>query len=149
MRGSSHACGRLLQVAVTIGLQYIDSSLSTLVNPEDPESESEGWILEKTVKETFTDIMDKMKSMGKGTKVEEGEEAGVATVSWAKPSTSTPRQKTDSAPTWRAREEGRVRSLHFSTNLYVDTNTQRMNGLLSNGLLACIIISCILTHSEI
>uniref|UniRef100_A0AAQ4PGM7 Peripherin-2 n=1 Tax=Gasterosteus aculeatus aculeatus TaxID=481459 RepID=A0AAQ4PGM7_GASAC len=69
------------QVAVTIGLQYIDSSLSTLVNPEDPESESEGWILEKTVKETFTDIMDKMKSMGKGTKVEEGEEAGVATVS--------------------------------------------------------------------
>lgn len=70
-----------LQVAVTIGLQYVNSSLSTLANPEDPESESEGWILEKTVKETFTDIMDKMKAMGKGSKVEEGGEAAVATVS--------------------------------------------------------------------
>lgn len=70
-----------LQSAVTIGLQYVNSSLSTLANPEDPESESEGWILEKTVKETFTDIMDKMKAMGKGSKVEEGGEAAVATVS--------------------------------------------------------------------
>lgn len=66
---------------MTIGLQYVDSSLSTLVNPEDPESESEGWILEKSVKETFTDIMDKMKAVGKGGKVEEGGEAAVATVS--------------------------------------------------------------------
>lgn len=70
-----------LQFAVTIGLQYVNSSLSTLDNPEDPESESEGWILEKTVKETFTDIMDKMKAVGKGGKVEEGGEAAVATVS--------------------------------------------------------------------
>lgn len=70
-----------MQIAVTIGLQYVDTSLSTLANPEDPESESEGWILEKTVKETFTDIMDKMKAMGKGGKVEEGDEAAVATVS--------------------------------------------------------------------
>jgi len=63
-----------------IGLQYINTSLSTLVNPEDPESESEGWILEKTVKETFTDIMAKMKAMGKGNQVDEGanEEAAAA-----------------------------------------------------------------------
>lgn len=74
-------CPCLLQVAVTVGLQYVNSSLSTLANPEDPESESEGWILEKTVKETFTDIMDKMKAMGKGGKVEEGGETEVATVS--------------------------------------------------------------------
>lgn len=53
------------------------------MNPEDPESESEGWILEKTVKETFTDIMAKMKAMGKGNQVDEGaQEGGVATVSW-------------------------------------------------------------------
>ncbi|AWP17977.1 putative peripherin-2 [Scophthalmus maximus] len=71
----------LLEVAVTVGLQYVDTSLSTLANPEDPESESEGWILEKTVKETFTDIMAKMKATGKGGKVEEGGEEGVATVS--------------------------------------------------------------------
>nr|XP_055033188.1 peripherin-2a [Misgurnus anguillicaudatus] len=71
-----------LEVAVMIGLQYVNTSLSTLVNPEDPESESEGWILEKTVKETFTDIMAKMKTMGKGNQVDEGaQEEGVATVS--------------------------------------------------------------------
>lgn len=74
-------CSCHFQIAVTVGLQYVDTSLSTLTNPEDPESESEGWILEKTVKETFTDIMDKMKAMGKGSKVEEGDEAAVATVS--------------------------------------------------------------------
>lgn len=77
----SNNCPSPLQVAVTIGLQYVNTSLSTLANPEDPESESEGWILEKTVGETFTDIMDKMKAMGKGSKVEEGAEAAVATVS--------------------------------------------------------------------
>ncbi|KAL6475419.1 hypothetical protein SRHO_G00157790 [Serrasalmus rhombeus] len=72
----------ILEVAVMVGLQYVNTSLSTLVNPEDPESESEGWILEKTVKETFTDIMAKMKAMGKGNQVEEGaDEQAVATVS--------------------------------------------------------------------
>ncbi|XP_034050091.1 peripherin-2a [Thalassophryne amazonica] len=65
----------VLEVAVTVGLQYVNTSLSTLANPDDPESESEGWILEKTVKETFTDIMATMKSIGKGNKVEEGGEA--------------------------------------------------------------------------
>lgn len=63
-----------------IGLQYVNTSQSTLANPEDPESESEGWILEKTVKETFTDLMATIKSMGKGNQVQEGE-ADVATVS--------------------------------------------------------------------
>lgn len=65
-----------------IGLQYVNTSLSTLVNPEDPESESEGWVLEKTVKETFTDLIDKMKAMGKGNQVKEGVEVqAVSTVS--------------------------------------------------------------------
>ncbi|XP_076155017.1 peripherin-2a [Alosa pseudoharengus] len=72
----------VLEVVVMVGLQYVNTAMSTLVNPEDPESESEGWILEKTVKETFTDIMAKMKAMSKGGQVEEGEgEQAVATVS--------------------------------------------------------------------
>ncbi|XP_053496420.1 peripherin-2a [Ictalurus furcatus] len=72
----------ILEVAVMVGLQYVNTSLSTLVNPEDPESESEGWVLEKTVKETFTDIIAKMKAMGKGNQVEEGVEVqAVSTVS--------------------------------------------------------------------
>ncbi|KPP64618.1 peripherin-2-like [Scleropages formosus] len=72
----------VLEVAVMVGLQYVNTALSTLVNPEDPESESEGWLLEKTVKETFTDLMEKMKSLGKGNQVEGGgEEQVVTTVS--------------------------------------------------------------------
>ncbi|XP_060795001.1 peripherin-2a [Neoarius graeffei] len=72
----------ILEVAVMVGLQYVNTSLSTLVNPEDPESESEGWILEKPVKETFTDIIAKIKAMGKGSQVEEGVEVqAVSTVS--------------------------------------------------------------------
>ncbi|KAI5623353.1 peripherin-2 [Silurus asotus] len=71
-----------LEVAVMVGLQYVNTSLSTLVNPEDPESESEGWILEKSVKETFTDIIDKIKAIGKANRVEEGVELqAVSTVS--------------------------------------------------------------------
>lgn len=74
-----------LQVLVTVGLQYVNTAMSTLVNPEDPESESEGWFLEKTVKETFTDMMEMMRSM-RGNAVEDGGEAApaaapVATVS--------------------------------------------------------------------
>lgn len=65
-----------------VGLQYVNTSQSTLVNPEDPESESEGWILEKTLKETFTDIIVKIKAMGKSNQVEEGVEVQtVSTVS--------------------------------------------------------------------
>lgn len=65
-----------------VGLQYVNTSLSTLVNPEDPESESEGWILEKTIKETFTDIIGKIKAMGKANQVDEGVEVqAVSTVS--------------------------------------------------------------------
>lgn len=72
----------LSQVAVMVGLQYVNTSLSTLVNPEDPESESEGWILEKPVKETFTDIIAKLKAVGKSNQVEEGVEVqAVSTVS--------------------------------------------------------------------
>ncbi|XP_076855619.1 peripherin-2a isoform X1 [Brachyhypopomus gauderio] len=71
-----------LQIGVMVGLQYVNTSLSTLVNPEDPESESEGWILEKTVKETFADVIANIKAMGKGSQVEvEAEEQAVVTLS--------------------------------------------------------------------
>ncbi|XP_048843354.1 peripherin-2a [Brienomyrus brachyistius] len=72
----------ILEVAVTAGLQYLNTSLATLVNPEEPESVSEGWLLEKTLNETFSDLMEKIKALGKGNKVQEGvEEEPVVTVS--------------------------------------------------------------------
>lgn len=151
--GLSDMCSCPSQVAVTIGLQYVDSSLSTLANPEDPESESEGWILEKTVKETFTDIMSKMKAMGKGTKVEEGGETAVATVSWANPSCKN----------WhhshlRRRGRGCVRFTtffyqHLLRRHYLHTHTHifgygLLNGLLTNGLLASIFLNCTCIYIE-
>ncbi|XP_048858652.1 peripherin-2b isoform X2 [Brienomyrus brachyistius] len=74
----------ILEVAVMVGLQYLNTALATLANPEDPESESEGWLLEKSFKETITDFTQKVKSLGKGVQVEAGEggqEQAVATVS--------------------------------------------------------------------
>lgn len=63
----------MLQAIVTVGLQYLTTSLETLADPESPESESEGWLLEKSVKETLSDIMTKIKSLFKGNQVQEGD----------------------------------------------------------------------------
>jgi peripherin-2 len=64
-----------------VGLQYLTTSLETLADPENPESESEGWLLEKSVKETVADFIATIKGLaGAGNQVGEGEEA-VATVS--------------------------------------------------------------------
>lgn len=59
-----------------VGLQYLTTSLETLANSENPESESEGWLLEKSVKETVSDVVQRIKSFGKTNQVEgEGAEA--------------------------------------------------------------------------
>ncbi|XP_036403016.1 peripherin-2-like [Megalops cyprinoides] len=72
----------ILEVGVLVGLQYMKTSLETISNPEDPECESEGWVLEKTVKETMAEYMEKIKALTKGNQVQEGGEAqAVATVS--------------------------------------------------------------------
>ena len=63
-----------------VGLQYLSTSLESLANPEDPESESEGWLLEKSVKETVAEFTSKVKALCQRNQVE-GEEQGVATVS--------------------------------------------------------------------
>ena len=56
------------------GLKYLCTALETMEDPENPECESEGWLLEKGVKETFGDLLAKMKTMGKANQVEEGAE---------------------------------------------------------------------------
>lgn len=55
-----------------VGLKYLTTSLETL-SPENPESESEGWLLEKSVKETVADVLQKIKSLGKKNQVEGAE----------------------------------------------------------------------------
>lgn len=67
------------QVTITIGLRYLHTALEGVSNPEDPECESEGWLLEKSVPETWKAFLESVKKLGKGNQVEaEGGDAGQA-----------------------------------------------------------------------
>lgn len=54
------------------GLKYLYTSLETMEEPENPECESEGYLLEKSVKETLKEAFGKLKTLGKSNQVEEG-----------------------------------------------------------------------------
>ncbi|XP_026211517.1 peripherin-2b isoform X2 [Anabas testudineus] len=65
----------LLEVGYMAGLKYLSTALETMADPENPECESEGWLLEKGVKETFAELLTKLKTLGKINQVEEGGDA--------------------------------------------------------------------------
>lgn len=83
----------LAQMSVMVGLRLLHTSLESIANPEDPECESEGWVLENSLKDTFKSALENLKKLGKFNQVEagaegaEGEEGGktpaITTVSWA------------------------------------------------------------------
>ncbi|KAL2791836.1 peripherin-2 [Daubentonia madagascariensis] len=67
----------LFEVSITIGLRYLHTALDSVPNPEEPECESEGWLLEKSVPETWKAFLESLKKLGKGNQVEaEGADAG-------------------------------------------------------------------------
>jgi peripherin-2 len=67
------------QVSITAGLRYLHTALESVSNPEDPECESEGWLLEKSVPETWKAFLESFKKLGKSNQVEaEGADAGPA-----------------------------------------------------------------------
>ncbi|XP_004673544.1 PREDICTED: peripherin-2 [Condylura cristata] len=67
----------LFEVTITIGLRYLHTALEGLSDPEDPECESEGWLLEKSVLETWKAFLESLKKLGKANQVEaEGADAG-------------------------------------------------------------------------
>lgn len=72
-------------MADMFGLRYLHTCLDSIANPEDPECESEGWLLEKSLKETATSFLGFLKSMGKMNQVESADGGdkipAVATVS--------------------------------------------------------------------
>ncbi|EFB21320.1 hypothetical protein PANDA_002443, partial [Ailuropoda melanoleuca] len=69
----------LFEVTITIGLRYLHTALEGVSNPEDPESESEGWLLEKSISETWKAFLESLKKLGKSNQVEaEGADAGQA-----------------------------------------------------------------------
>lgn len=63
------------QMADMAGLKYLSTALETMTDPENPECESEGWLLEKGVKETFVEMIGKLKTLGRANQVEEGGDA--------------------------------------------------------------------------
>lgn len=66
-------------MTITIGLRYLHTALEGVSNPEDPECESEGWLLEKSVPETWKAFLGSLKKLGKSNQVEaEGADAGQA-----------------------------------------------------------------------
>uniref|UniRef100_A0A8C6IM48 Peripherin-2 n=1 Tax=Mus spicilegus TaxID=10103 RepID=A0A8C6IM48_MUSSI len=69
----------LFEVSITAGLRYLHTALESVSNPEDPECESEGWLLEKSVPETWKAFLESFKKLGKSNQVEaEGADAGPA-----------------------------------------------------------------------
>ncbi|XP_030050466.1 peripherin-2 [Microcaecilia unicolor] len=60
------------EMTVMVGLRYLHTSLENIANPEDPECESEGWLLEKSLKETLKSLLESVKSFGKLNQVEAG-----------------------------------------------------------------------------
>ncbi|XP_034721687.1 peripherin-2-like [Etheostoma cragini] len=68
----------LLESADMAGLKYLTTALQTMEDPENPECESDGWLLEKGVKETFGELFSKLKTLGKKNQVDEGGEAAEA-----------------------------------------------------------------------
>uniref|UniRef100_A0A3Q3WDW6 Peripherin-2 n=1 Tax=Mola mola TaxID=94237 RepID=A0A3Q3WDW6_MOLML len=75
--------GALIIITISVdmaGLKYLSTALETMEEPENPECESEGWLLEKGVKDTFNDLLTKLKSLGKTNQVEEGEEGGAESI---------------------------------------------------------------------
>lgn len=61
---------------IMIGLRLLHTSLESITNPEDPECESEGWVLEKSLKDTFKSTLENLKNIGKGSQVNAAEGAG-------------------------------------------------------------------------
>ncbi|NWY63701.1 PRPH2 protein, partial [Erithacus rubecula] len=72
----------LFEMSVMVGLRLLHTSLESIANPEDPECESEGWILENSLKDTFKSALENLKKLGKFNQVQagaegaEGEEGG-------------------------------------------------------------------------
>ncbi|NXF61645.1 PRPH2 protein, partial [Ciccaba nigrolineata] len=69
----------LFEMSVTVGLRLLHTSLESIPNPEDPECESEGWILENSLKDTLKSALESLKKIGKLNQVEadaEGAEGG-------------------------------------------------------------------------
>ncbi|XP_055981982.1 peripherin-2 [Sorex fumeus] len=73
--GAATLCVWLLEVAITVGLQYLHTALEGAA--EDAAAESEGWLLAQSLPDTWRAFLQGLKQLGKGKQVDAaGEDAG-------------------------------------------------------------------------
>ena len=59
----------VLQLSVLTGVRYLQTSLENLLRQGDPNSESEGWLLENSFVETARSNFNIIKSLGKSNQI--------------------------------------------------------------------------------
>ncbi|KAK3538204.1 hypothetical protein QTP70_033115 [Hemibagrus guttatus] len=60
----------LFELSVLTGVRYLQTALENVLLQGDPESESEGWLLENSFAETARSSFNIIKNLGKGNKIE-------------------------------------------------------------------------------
>lgn len=60
----------LLQLSVLTGVRYLQTSLENVLRQGDPNSESDGWLLENSFMETARINLSIIKSLGKGNQID-------------------------------------------------------------------------------
>ncbi|KAM4721009.1 rod outer segment membrane protein 1 [Rhinophrynus dorsalis] len=66
----------LLQASVLVSLRYLQTSMDKISGPDNVETDSEGFLLEKGVVETLTSTLEKTKALFKSNQVETAAEGG-------------------------------------------------------------------------
>ncbi|XP_017263502.1 rod outer segment membrane protein 1b [Kryptolebias marmoratus] len=84
----------LIQMSVLLSMRYLQTAVEGAMALEDPEGESEGYLLEKGVKETYQDVRAKVLNVVKFGQVDPAEEASGAAEGEKTTDTSTEKAAT-------------------------------------------------------
>lgn len=63
-------CSVFFQLSVLTGVRYLQTSMDNVLRQGDPNSESEGWLLENSLIETARTNLNIMKSLGKSNQID-------------------------------------------------------------------------------
>lgn len=86
---------RLFQLSVLTGVRYLQTSLENVLRQGDPNSESDGWLLESSFIETARTNLNIIKSLGKSNQIDTATD-GDPNIN--APSTSTAHYGPDNVP---------------------------------------------------
>lgn len=63
-------CGLPLQLSVLTGVRYLQTAMDNVLRNGDPDSESDGWLLENSLAETARSNFNIIKNLGKCNQVD-------------------------------------------------------------------------------